>query len=65
MYEYALEIDEPGVWEVSVYNKESEVMAAIEKAEAELEKAEESMPRTNVEEETNEVCDICGKPMVI
>ena len=30
-----------------------------------LEKAEESMPRTKVEEETDEVCENCGKPMVI
>ena len=30
-----------------------------------LAKAEESMPRTKVEEETDEVCDTCGKPMVI
>ncbi len=39
MYEYALEIDEPGVWEVSVYNDEAKVKAAIAKAEADLEKA--------------------------
>jgi len=39
MYEYSLEIDEPGVWEVSVYNKEAEVKAAIAKAELDLEKA--------------------------
>jgi DNA topoisomerase-1 len=30
-----------------------------------LAKAEESMPRTKVEEETDEVCDTCSKPMVI
>ena len=30
-----------------------------------LESAEESMPRTKVEEETDEVCDTCGRPMVI
>ncbi len=30
-----------------------------------LEKAEESMPRTKIEEETDEVCDSCGLPMVI
>ena len=30
-----------------------------------LEEAQESMPRRKVEEETDEVCDACGKPMVI
>ena len=40
MYEYALEIDEPGVWEVSVYHKEAEVRAAIAKAKADLKKAQ-------------------------
>ena len=30
-----------------------------------LETAEESMPRTKVEEETDEVCEKCGRPMVI
>ncbi len=30
-----------------------------------LEKAEETMPRTKIEEETDEVCDDCGLPMVI
>ena len=30
-----------------------------------LEIAEESMPRTKVEEETDEVCEKCGRPMVI
>ncbi len=30
-----------------------------------LEEAQESMPRRKVEEETDEVCDVCGKPMVI
>lgn len=30
-----------------------------------LSAAEESMPRTKVEEETDEVCETCGKPMVI
>ena len=30
-----------------------------------LEEAQESMPRTKVEEETDEVCENCGRPMVI
>ena len=30
-----------------------------------LEEAQESMPRRKVEEETDEVCEACGKPMVI
>ena len=30
-----------------------------------LQIAEESMPRTKIEEETDEVCENCGKPMVI
>ena len=30
-----------------------------------LQIAEESMPRTKIEEETEEVCESCGKPMVI
>ena len=30
-----------------------------------LQVAEESMPRTKIEEETDEVCESCGKPMVI
>ena len=30
-----------------------------------LDNAQESMPRTKVEEETDEVCDNCGRPMVI
>ena len=30
-----------------------------------LEAAQESMPRTKVEEETDEVCENCGQPMVI
>ncbi|PKB78821.1 MAG: DNA topoisomerase I [SAR202 cluster bacterium Io17-Chloro-G9] len=30
-----------------------------------LEAAQESMPKVNLDEETEEVCDACGKPMVI
>jgi len=41
MYEYALEIDEAGAWEVEVYHKETEVRAAIAKAEADLAKGVE------------------------
>lgn len=40
----------------------SEFYGPFQKA---LEEAQESMPRRKVEEETDEVCDVCGKPMVI
>ena len=58
---------EEGLDEVSRGEREwvpmlGEFYGPFEKA---LANAEESMPRTKVEEETDEVCETCGKPMVI